>query len=141
MKRLLTLLLAACLLAACASGDAAEVDRELLAAGRALSEQFEAGDTAALLARMSPAMRQELGGAAGLTELRERVLREDGPETGMIHEETQVAGNQRVYRRIARRNVGTTPTLMEWTLDRDDRVIALVVRPQPFAMPSGKSNY
>jgi hypothetical protein len=33
------------------------------------------------------------------------------------------------------------PTLMEWTLDRDDRVVALVVRPQAIAIPSGKSNY
>lgn len=120
---------------------AAEPDRKLLATGRALSEQFEAGQTAALLDRMTPTLRQEMGGTEGLARFREQVLRDDGPETGLIHEETQVIGNHRIYRRIARRNIGTMPTLMEWTLDRDDRVVALIVRPQAIAIPSGKGNY
>jgi hypothetical protein len=141
MHRATSLALAVLLLAIAMTTTAAERDRKLLATGRALSEQFEAGQTAALVARMTPALRQELGGAEGLTELRERVLREEGPETGLIQEDTEVAGAQRIYRRIARRNVGSMPTLMEWTLDDKDRVVALIVRPQAIAIPSGKGNY
>ena len=116
-------------------------DPQLLAAGRALCDQFEQGDTAPIAARMTPALREALGGPAGVAEMRERMLREDGPESGVIVEETRTAGPARIYRRIARRNVGQTPTLMEWTLDAQDRIVDLVIRPQPVAIPSGKSNY
>jgi hypothetical protein len=120
---------------------AAERDPALLARGRELSEAFERGDIGALLARATPAWRDGMGGAAGIAEMRERVLREEGPETGLIDEETRREGAHAIYRRIARRNVGTTPTLMEWTLDADGRIVALEVRPQPVAMPSGKVSY
>jgi hypothetical protein len=82
-----------------------------------------------------------VGGADGLAALRERLLREEGPETGLIDEQARVQGAQQVYRRIARRNVGSMPTLIEWTLDRDGRIAALEIRPQPVAMPSGKAGY
>ena len=117
-------------------------DPKILAAGRALSDQFEQGQTAAIFARMTTPAREAVGGtAAGLAEFRDRVLREDGPESGVIVEETGRAGANRVYRRIARRNVGETPTLMEWVLDPQDRVVELNVRPQPVAIPSGKVGY
>jgi hypothetical protein len=117
-------------------------DPKVLAAGRALSDQFEQGQTAAIFARMTASAKEAVGGsAAGFAEFRERVLREDGPETGVIVEETLTAGGNRIYRRIARRNVGETPTLMEWTLDPKDRVVELTVRPQPVAIPSGKVGY
>jgi len=117
-------------------------DPKILAAGRALSDQFEQGQTAAIFARMTPAAKEAVGGsAAGFAEFRDRVLREDGPESGVIVEETRTAGANRVYRRIARRNIGETPTLIEWTLDAQDRVVELVVRPQPVAIPSGKLGY
>jgi hypothetical protein len=117
-------------------------DPKVLAAGRALCDQFEQGQTAAIFARMTPSAKEAVGGsAAGFAEFRERVLREDGPESGVIVEETRTAGANRVYTRIARRNVGETPTLMEWTLDPQDRVVELTVRPQPVAIPSGKVGY
>lgn len=122
-------------------GGAHAADAALLALGRSLSDQFERGDIAALWSRMTPAMRQSIGSEAALAELRARVLRDDGPETGVIREDTQVVGPHRIYRRIARRNVGETPTLMEWTIDRHDRIVELTIRPQPIAIPSGKSNY
>lgn len=130
-------------LLACASGivPARAADAALLALGRALCDAFERGDTAGLWARMTPEMRQSMGSAADFAELRNRVIRDDGPETGVIREDTEISGPHRIYRRIARRNVGETPTLMEWTLDRDDRIVGLVIRPQPIAIPSGKSNY
>lgn len=120
-----------------ATGD----DAALLATGRELTATFERGDMDALLARATPAWRDGVGGAAGLQELRERVLREEGPETGLIDEQARTQGAQRVYRRIARRNVGSTPTLVEWTLDRDGHIVALEIRPQPVAMPAGKVGY
>jgi hypothetical protein len=113
----------------------------LLATGRALSDAFERGDLAALLARATPAWRDGLGGREGLVELRERMLRDEGPETGLIEEQARVDGPYGIYRRIARRTVGTTPTLMEWTLDRDGNIVALEIRPQPVALPTGKVGY
>lgn len=130
------------LLASLGSGAPARAaDPALLALGRTLCEQFERGDTAALWARMTPAMRQSIGSEADFAQLRERVIRDDGPETGIIREDTEISGPARIYRRIARRDIGRTPTLMEWTLDRDDRIVELTIRPQPIAIPSGKSSY
>ena len=120
---------------------AAAADNALLALGRSLSERFEQGDTAGLWARMTPEMRQQQGSAEQFADMRARVINDDGPETGIIREETAASGPNRIYRRIARRNVGQTPTLMEWTLDKDNRIVELVIRPQPIAIPSGKSNY
>ncbi len=140
-RRLLVALASAAVLGYAAATRPAD-DPALLAAGRALCDAFERGDTDAIFARMTPAAREAVGGtAAGLADLRERVLREDGPESGVIVEETRAAAGNRVYRRIARRNVGQTPTLMEWTLDAQERVVELAIRPQPVAIPSGKSNY
>ena len=145
MQRFTTRLACLLLLALCMTGSAwaaAAQDPKILAAGRALSDQFEQGQTAAIFARMTAAAKEAVGGsAAGFAEFRDRVLREDGPESGVIVEETRTAGAHRVYRRIARRNIGETPTLMEWTLDAQDRVVELVVRPQPVAIPSGKLGY
>ena len=115
---------------ACAADDA------LLAEGRALSEQFERGDTAAIFARMTPPMQQAVGGtAAGVAAFRDQVLRDAGPETGVIREDTLSQGGFRIYRRIARRNVGAVAVLMEWTLDGQGKVAGFVVRPQPTAIP------
>jgi hypothetical protein len=135
-SRLLLLLFSTCLAA-----PAAAADNALLALGRSLSERFEQGDTAGLWARMTPEMRQQVGSAEQFAELRARVINDDGPETGVIREETEKSGPNRIYRRIARRNVGQTPTLMEWTIDKDDRIVELIVRPQAIAIPSGKSSY
>ena len=111
-------------------------DETLLAAGRALSEQFERGETGPIYERMTTPMRQAVKSAQGLAEFRAQVLRDAGPETGVIREDTTTQGTFRVYRRIARRNVGETPVLMEWTLDATDHVAGFVVRPQPIAIPS-----
>lgn len=118
------------------SGPSRAADEALLAAGRSLSAQFERGETGPIYERMTPPMRQAAGGAAGLAAFREQVLREAGPETGVIREDTTAQGGFRIYRRIARRNVGQTPVLMEWTLDEQDRIAGFVVRPQPIAIPS-----
>lgn len=125
------------LVALCAAATAARAaDEALLAEGRALSEQFERGDTAAIYARMTPPMQQAAGGSAGsLAAFREKVLRESGPETGVIREDAISQGGFRIYRRIARRNVGATPVLMEWTLDAQGHVAGFLVRPQPIAIP------
>jgi hypothetical protein len=127
------------------TGTAAPAERqahpELLATGRALSDAFDRGDLDTLLARATPAWRDGLGGRAGLVELRERVLRDEGAETGLIEEQARVDGPYRIYRRIARRTAGTMPTLMEWTLDRDGHIVALEIRPQAVAMPTGKVGY
>jgi hypothetical protein len=86
-------------------------------------------------------MRQSLGSEAEFAAQRDRVINDDGPETGVIREDTETSGPNRIYRRIARRNIGETPTLMEWTVDGEGRIVELVIRPQPIAIPSGKSNY
>jgi len=131
-------LLALVVLSAVAS-PAGAADEALLAEGRALSEQFERGETAAIYARMTPPMQQAVGGtAAGLAAFRDKVLRDAGPETGVIHEDAITQGGFRVYRRIARRHVGATPVLMEWTLDAQGRIAGFLVRPQPIAIPSSK---
>jgi hypothetical protein len=122
-------------LASLATAAAHAGDDALLAAGRALSEQFEQGDTTGIYERMTPAMRQLIGNAAGLSAFRAQVLRDAGPETGVIREDTEVQGSLRVYRRIARRNVGTTPVLMEWVLEPDGRIAGFQVRPQAIAIP------
>src|SRR5689334_871497 len=132
-------LLACTLIAAATLANAA--DEQMLTLGRELSERFERGDTADLWKRMTPEMRQSIGSEAEFAAQRDRVINDDGPETGVIREDTDVSGPNRIYRRIARRNVGQTPTLMEWTLDKDNRIVELVIRPQPIAIPSGKSNY
>jgi hypothetical protein len=128
---------------ACAAGiaPALAADPHILALGRELSEAFERGDTATLWKRMTPDMRRSVGSEADFAAQRDRVINYDGPETGVIREDTEVSGPNRIYRRIARRNIGQTPTLMEWTVDGEGRIVELVVRPQAIAIPSGKSNY
>lgn len=133
----LALLVAACTAFAAAPAD----DDAVRTLGRALSEAFERGDLDAIERNASPAWRSQTGGTQGLASLRERVLREDGPETGVIQETARRDGTTRVYRRIARRNVGETPTAMEWTFDADGRIVALDIHPQPIAIPSGKVGY
>jgi hypothetical protein len=123
------------LVAGCALPLAA-ADDVVLAAGRALSEQFERGETAAIAERMTPPMRDAVGGAQGLAAFRQKVLSEAGPETGVIREDTTTSGDLRIYRRIARRNVGQTPVLMEWVLTGDHRIAGFQVRPQAIAIPS-----
>ena len=113
-------------------------DDATLALGRALSEQFEKGDTAPIYERMTREMRNAVGSAAGLAAFREKVLRDAGPETGVIREDSETQGSFRIYRRIARRNVGATPVLMEWVLLPDGRIAGFQVRPQPIAIPSSK---
>jgi len=113
----------------------------MLTLGRELSERFERGDTADLWKRMTPEMRQSIGSEADFAAQRDRVINDDGPETGVIREDTDVSGPNRIYRRIARRNIGQTPTLMEWTIDAQGNIVELVIRPQAIAIPSGKSNY
>jgi hypothetical protein len=127
------------LLAGCALPLAA-ADDVLLAAGRALSEQFERGETTAIAQRMTPPMRDAVGGAQGLAAFRSKVLSDAGPETGVIREDTTASGDLRVYRRIARRNVGQTPVLMEWVLTADNRIAGFQVRPQPIAIPSSQAD-
>ena len=132
-------LLACALLAAAPMASAA--DEHMLTLGRELSERFERGDTADLWKRMTPEMRQSIGSEADFAAQRDRVINDDGPETGVIREDTDVSGPNRIYRRIARRNIGQTPTLMEWTIDAQGNIVELVIRPQAIAIPSGKSNY
>ena len=119
-----------------AGAPARATDDALLAEGRSLSEQFERGDTAAIFARMTVPLQQAAGGSeAGLAAFRDKVLREAGPETGVIREDTASQSGYRIYRRIARRNVGAVPVLMEWTLDAQGKIAGFVVRPQPTAIP------
>lgn len=139
MRMTLRALLACALLAAAPMASAA--DEQMLTLGRELSERFERGDTAALWKRMTPEMRQSIGSEADFAAQRDRVINDDGPETGVIREDTDVSGPNRIYRRIARRNIGQTPTLMEWTIDAQGNIVELVIRPQAIAIPSGKSNY
>jgi len=87
---------------------------------------------------MTGPMRQAVGSAQGLAAFRDKVLREAGPETGVIREDTAAQDGFRIYRRIARRNVGEMPVLMEWTLDADDRIAGFYVRPQPIAIPGAQ---
>jgi len=139
MRMTLRALLACALLAAAPMASAA--DERMLTLGRELSERFECGDTADLWKRMTPEMRQSIGSEADFAAQRDRVINDDGPETGVIREDTDVSGPNRIYRRIARRNIGQTPTLMEWTIDAQGNIVELVIRPQAIAIPSGKSNY
>jgi len=139
MRMTLRALVACALLAAAPMAPAA--DEQMLTLGRELSERFERGDTADLWKRMTPEMRQSIGSEADFAAQRDRVINDDGPETGVIREDTDVSGPNRIYRRIARRNIGQTPTLMEWTIDAQGNIVELVIRPQAIAIPSGKSNY
>ena len=113
----------------------------ILAEGRALTRQFLHGDSDAIWARMSPAMRDALKSAEALAQFRAKIAHDLGEEQSVIEESAQQHDGMRVYLRSARWSKAPMPIRMQWVLDDDDHIAGFVVQPTPQAAPSSHLDY
>jgi murein DD-endopeptidase MepM/ murein hydrolase activator NlpD len=115
---------------------AAEADTPIQKEGRALTLQFQRGETAAVFARMTPPMRETAGSAEDLKRFRAQVLAEAGPEQTVLSEGEVVVGPYRTYRRLARHTRADRPILTEWVFDGDLAIVGFIMKPDPVPAPS-----
>jgi hypothetical protein len=141
MTKALRLLIAIFAAALSSPGWPEALDTELQEAGRALSKQFEAGEIVALYLRMTPALQRSIRSAAELATFRAQVLRDAGPEKALISESTEIGGDVRTYRRVARRERLEQPVIMAWTLDAEGHVAGFFVRVEPPPAPTTNLDY
>lgn len=122
------------LLAACAGPrgpDAETVAPDAdLAAGRALTEAFFAGELPAIWSRMTLEMRDAAGGSLEeLTAFRRKVDELAGDELDVVHEEVTRGPELVVYRRTSRFSRSTEPMAIQWAVDSRDSIAEFFIRP------------
>ncbi|HEX9301798.1 MAG TPA: M23 family peptidase, partial [Casimicrobiaceae bacterium] len=120
---------------------AAAADTPIQTEGRALTLQFQRGETAAIFARMTPPMRETAGSAEDLKRFGEQVVAEAGPERTVLTEGETVVGRYRTYRRLARHARAARPILTEWVFDGELAIVGFIMKPEPVAAPSQYLDY
>ncbi len=119
----------------------AAMDTPIQNEGRALTLQFQRGETAAIFWRMTPPMRQTAGSPEDLQRFREQVLLEAGAEQAVLSEGEVAVGPYRSYRRLARHTRAARPILTEWVFDGDLAVVGFIMKPEPVPAPSQYLDY
>jgi hypothetical protein len=117
---------------------AANDDDPVIELGRALTAQFQRGDTTPIWERMTPEMQRALKSPDGLTLFRARVMRDAGDETTLVSERHDSVGNFDTYVRVAHRSRAPMPIVVTWTFDRERRIAGFNIRPQ--AQPAATPN-
>jgi len=117
------------------TADTARQDPAAMQAGRELSQLFLQGNTAAVWARMTPAMQESIGSAAAMAQFHEKVIADLGGEVAVLDESTRLQPGIRVYMRTSRWSRLPTPILMQWAVDDDGKVAGFLVQPKPGAKP------
>ena len=120
---------------------AAAADTPIQTEGRALTLQFQRGETAAIFARMTPPMRETAGSALDLKRFGEQVVAEAGPERTVLTEGETVVGPYRTYRRLARHARAARPILTEWVFDGELAIVGFIMKPEPVAAASQYLDY
>ncbi|NGP53411.1 serine hydrolase domain-containing protein [Thioalkalivibrio sp. XN8] len=123
---------------------AAEDDAAALEAGRTLTAQWLAGETAALWARMGPQMRAALGSEEALAETGAGMLAQLGEEQEVLSERVSAQQGVTVYQRVGRWSAAPMPIVVTWALGPDGTVEGFHVRPAPAenlgsAVPAGET--
>lgn len=123
---------------------AAEDDAAALEAGRALTAQWLAGESAALWARMGPQMRAALGSEEALAQTGTDMLAQLGEEETILSERISRQQGFTVYQRVGRWSRAPMPIVVTWALGPDGVVEGFHVRPAPAenlgsAVPAGET--
>ena len=132
-RRLATLLLG-CLAALQGGADesADEAARAaMLADGRALTAQFDAGEIEAVWERFGEQMRSAMGSADALRGFRAQVEQQLGAEEEVLQEAVRREGEFMVYQRIGRWRLAPMPILVIWAVGADGKVEGFHIRPAP----------
>lgn len=131
----LTLLVAA--LAACSREPTATVlSDDPLELGRTYTSWLRAGEVESLWARFSPEARQLFGNTAGLRRFSEQVRKDAGSERTMLEERLIPWLGSQIYSRVASFTRMSEPVLVQWILDSEGLVLALLVQPVQEPAPS-----
>jgi hypothetical protein len=108
-------------------GPAVSQDDQALEQGRELTRLFYEEKADSLWERLSAPMREVFGGLSGLKSFRQQAGAQLGPETAIISETTESAGNDRVYTRTAHFQNVPDPILVRWSFDPNGSVTGFLV--------------
>lgn len=111
-------------------------EQETLDQGRALTQQFAAGEVAGIHARFDAQMSEALS-LEQLTALHQQVQTELGTETEVLSEQAGEMEGLRVYLRVSRfSQAPDAPAETGWALDQEGGIAGFFIRPaQPEAPP------
>lgn len=107
-----------------------------LALGRTYTGWLHTGDVESLWARFSPEARQLFGNTAGLRRFAEQIRTDAGSEGVMLDERITPWIGSQIYSRVASFTKMSDPILVQWILDPEGRVLALLVQPMEEPAPS-----
>ncbi len=104
-------------------------EQEAIRKGRTYTQWFYEGSLANLWPKLAPVMQQALGSESGLSELRDRVLRQVGSESKLTTESVKPAGVLQIYRRRARFDKSEEEVEVEFAFDPRGAVAGFNIRP------------
>ncbi len=116
-------------------------DPAALEPGRAATERFFAGETAALWSAMNEEMRSALGSEQALAAFRTQVGAQLGEEREILSEDVSDAGGYATYRRMARFEKVEAPVVVQFSFDAAGKIAGFFVRPVPEPAPSEHEDY
>ncbi|HEU0014282.1 MAG TPA: M23 family metallopeptidase [Longimicrobium sp.] len=136
-------ILPALLLALAAAPAAAQThpDSAALELGRRYTRWMYEGRADSLWAVFSPQMRQALGSAENLADMRAGIEAQIGRETAVVSEEVRRAGAATIYLRITRFSIAPVPVHVTVVTDAEGIVQGMLLRPEQAAAPSGFLEY
>jgi hypothetical protein len=98
---------------------------------RLCTRLFFEGELDALVARMTPAMREKIRGVEGLAAFRGGVVAQIGAETELIAETVETSDDRIVHRRVARfERASDPPVEITWAFDRTGAITGFSIRPK-----------
>lgn len=109
--------------------------------GRAATERFFAGETAALWDTMNEEMRAALGSEQALAGFRTQVGAQLGDARELLSEDVSDAGGYTTYRRMARFEKVEVPVVVQFSFDPAGKIAGFFVRPVPEPAPSDHEDY
>ena len=104
--------------------------------GRAYTAWLHAGNVEPLWARLAPEARQLFGSAEGLRRFSEQVRKDAGSERALLEERLTPWLGSQIYSRVASVTKMSEPVLVQWILDPEGLVLALLVQPMEEPAPS-----
>lgn len=133
-------------LAGHAAGALAETDsgEPALEAGRALTQQWMAGEIAGLWDRLGAQMQAVVGNREGLAQAGAGILAQLGEEKAVLSEEITRQQDIAVYRRVSEWSGTPTPIAVTWALGPTGLIEGFSARPAPaenlgVAVPAGET--
>jgi len=104
----------------------ADIERTL---GTELTEQFLAGETEVIWARMTTEMQDAMGGAENLAGFRQQLLSQAGAPGPVVSEEWSEAQGFDVFQRVQKFEKSPRPLIIQWAFDADEQVAGFFIQP------------